>query len=77
MTNPVDPANIAQIGIYRLMRKETFVRYVKTWNDFRSEFKITSEKPPVEDDYLKFMQSLKDKGMYLFIESILIKSFRI
>ena len=65
MANPVDPAQIAQIGIYKIMKKPTFDRYVKTWNDFRVKYQITTEKPPVQEDYLNFFQSLKDQGIHI------------
>ena len=59
----VDPRSLGQVGVYNLMKPLTFKKYLKTWNDFCDQMAITTNSPPVEENFLTFFEKLK--GMHL------------
>ena len=58
-TTQVNPRSLAEVGIYKFMKPTTRNKYVKTWTDFCDQMEITTEKPPVEEDFMDFFEKLK------------------
>merc|ERR550539_1902235 len=40
--------------MYALLPKDSRDKYLKTWNQFRSRYNLSTEKAPCQDDFLDF-----------------------
>ena len=50
-------------GVCRLMTSKSFTAYKATWLEFVSFAEISTEKPPMEEDFTSFFEMKRSAGL--------------